>query len=211
MESNALLMDIFKPETIIIYGGLLLLLFVIFAECGLFFGFFLPGDSLLFVSGLLCDSHLSIPLWSLILLLIISSFAGTVTGYGFGRWAKSYMRNKKENFFYKKKYLDMTKTFYRKYGMMAFILGRFLPIFRTFIPILAGMVNIKVGKFLVYNLLGVCMWIIPLVSIGYWLGNAFPNIIDYLEIIVITLILLTSIPIIISWRKNKQLVSKEKI
>ncbi len=210
MESNALLMDLFKPEAIIIYGGLLLLLFVIFAESGLFFGFFLPGDSLLFVSGLLCESHLAISVWLLIVLLIISAFAGSVTGYGFGRWAKGYMRNKKENIFYKKKYLDITKSFYRKYGMMAFIVGRFLPIFRTFIPILAGMVHIKVSKFLAYNLLGVCLWVIPVVLLGYGLGNAFPNIINYLEIIVITLILVTSIPVILSWRKNRQLI-KEKM
>lgn len=211
MESNTLLMDLFKPESIIIYGGLLLLLFVIFAECGLFFGFFLPGDSLLFVAGLLCESHLNISIWLLITLLIIAAFAGSVVGYGFGRWAKIYLRNRKENFFYKKKYLEITKTFYRKYGMMAFVMGRFLPIFRTFIPILAGMVHIRISKFLAYNLLGVCMWVIPLVLLGYGLGNVFPNIIDYLEIIVISLILLTSIPVIISWRKNRQLMTKEKV
>jgi membrane-associated protein len=198
-----LFLDIFKPESIIEYGGLALLLLVIFAESGLFFAFFLPGDSLLFIAGLLCKSHLQIPVWLLIILIIVSAIAGTLTGFAFGKMARLYMTNKKENFFYKKKYLEITQRFYDRHGMSAFIIGRFLPIVRTFMPILAGIVNINSHRFIKYNILGICLWVISIVSAGHLLGNAFPAIVNYLEIIVIGLILITTFPIVMTWIKSK--------
>lgn len=181
------------------------MLFVIFAETGLFFGFFLPGDSLLFVAGLLTTSkYIDQPVGVLILLLVIAAFTGTCVGYIFGKWAKKYFRPKKENFFFKQKYLDMAQDFYRKYGMMAFIVGRFLPIVRTFVPILAGIVRIEFKKFLVYNFLGAVLWVSTLVLSGYWLGNVFPTLVDNVEFIIVTLIVVTSIPVIISYRKARR-------
>ena len=209
---DVLLIDLFRPETIIEYGGLALLLFVVFAETGLFFGFFLPGDSLLFVAGLLSDSpYLSMPIGLLIVLVIIAAICGTTVGYGFGYWAEGYLRNRKENFFYKKKYLDITQDFYRRYGMMTFIIGRFLPIIRTFVPILAGIVKIDFAKFLIYNLAGAAIWVTSLIMAGYWLGNAFPLITDHLDIIIVGMILLSSLPVIISWIKHKKSIVKERL
>src|SRR5688572_24691368 len=133
--------DLLNPQSIIQYGGLALLLFVIFAETGLFFGFFLPGDSLLFTAGLLTNSnYIDQPVGVLIILLIIAAVSGSTVGYWFGLGAERYFKDRKENFFYKKKYIDITQDFYGRYGMMAFILGRFMPIVRTFVPILAGIV-----------------------------------------------------------------------
>src|SRR4051812_36846824 len=124
MSSSLIAMgELFNPESIITYGGLALLLIVVFAENGLFFGFFLPGDSLLFVAGLLCETHLELPIWLLVVLLITAAFLGTLTGYGFGKLAKNYLTNKKENLFYKKKYLTVTEDFYAKHGLKAFVLG----------------------------------------------------------------------------------------
>ncbi|HEY3402363.1 MAG TPA: VTT domain-containing protein [Ohtaekwangia sp.] len=200
-----LFVDLFKPESIILYGGLTLLLFIIFAETGLFFGFFLPGDSLLFVAGVLSGTkYLEISVWLLIFLLIIAATTGTTVGYGFGRWAEGYLKNRKENFFYKKKYLEMTQDFYKRYGMMTFILGRFLPVVRTFVPILAGIVRIEFGKFLFYNVIGAAAWIISMVMAGHWLGNIFPGISEHLEIIVAGMILLTTIPLVSSWLKLRK-------
>ena len=122
-----LFLEFFNPQNIIQYGGLALLLFVIFAETGLFFGFFLPGDSLLFVAGLLSTSkYIDQPVGILIVLLVIAAFAGTTVGYFFGLVAKKCIkrRKEKENFFFKQKYLDMAQDFYKRYGMMAFIVGR---------------------------------------------------------------------------------------
>ena len=197
------ILDFFNPQNIIQYGGLALLLFIIFAETGLFFGFFLPGDSLLFVAGLLTTSkYIDQPVWSLIILLVIAAFSGTTVGYYFGAWAKRYFKPKDENLFYKPRYIEMARGFYKRYGMMAFIVGRFLPIVRTFVPILAGIVKIEVKKFLFYNLLGATLWIVTLVMAGYWLGNMFPALIENVEIIIVTLIVVTAIPVIISYRRH---------
>lgn len=207
-----LFIEFFNPQNIIQYGGLALLLFIIFAETGLFFGFFLPGDSLLFVAGLLSNSkYIDQPVGLLIIMLIIAAFTGTCVGYFFGIWAKRYFRPKKENFFFKQKYLDMAQDFYKRYGMMAFIVGRFLPIVRTFVPILAGIVKIEFKKFLFYNLLGAIAWVTTLVMAGHWLGNMFPAIIDNVELIIVVLIVVTSIPVIISYRKNHDQLKNGKI
>lgn len=207
---TVLFLEFFNPQNIIQYGGLILLLFIIFAETGLFFGFFLPGDSLLFVAGLLSNSkYIDQPIGLLVLMLVVAAFAGSTVGYFFGIWAKLYFRPKKENFFFKQKYLDMAQDFYKRYGMMAFIVGRFLPIVRTFVPILAGIVKIEFKKFLLYNLLGAIAWIGSLVMAGYWLGNMFPALIDNVEIIIVSLIVVTAVPVIISYRKNHRKLEKK--
>jgi membrane-associated protein len=203
--SVPLVMDLFKPQSIILYGGLTLLLFVVFAETGLFFGFFLPGDSLLFVAGLFANTkYLDVSVWLLMVLLIIAAVSGTTVGYYFGKWFSRHLETRKENFFYKRKYMDMTQAFYDKYGMTAFILGRFLPVIRTFVPILAGMVKIEFAKFFFYNVIGASIWIIVLVMAGYWLGNIFPQLADNLGYVVIGMIVLTSIPLVTSWLKLKK-------
>lgn len=203
--------DILNPETIIQVGGLALLLFVIFAETGLFFGFFLPGDSLLFIAGIYHTKYLDINIWLLIILLVIAAIAGTTVGYFFGRWAETYLKRRKENFFYKKKYMEMAQEFYGRYGMTAFILGRFLPIVRTFVPILAGMVRIPFGKFFFFNLVGAATWIIVMIMAGHLLGTAFPAITDHLEVIVVGMVLLSAVPVLVSWFRNRKLVPKENL
>jgi membrane-associated protein len=203
-EDIILFIELLNPETIIKYGGIVLLLLIIFAETGLFFGFFLPGDSLLFIAGLLSDSeYLDQPVGVLIILLIIAAVSGTCVGFFFGQWAEQYLKHRKENFFYKRKYLDMANNFYQKHGMTAFIVGRFLPIIRTFIPILAGLIRVKFSSFLVYNIVGAAAWIIPLVLAGHWLGNIFPNLIHNVEFVILGMVILTSIPVIISYRKHR--------
>jgi len=199
------IVEFFNPQYLIQYGGLVLLLFIVFAETGLFFGFFLPGDSLLFVAGLLTTSkYIDQPVGILVALLIIAAFAGTTVGYFFGAWAKRYFRPKDSNLFFKQKYLDMAQDFYARYGMMAFIVGRFLPIVRTFVPILAGFVKIDLKKFMIYNLLGAALWITSLVMAGYWLGNIFPGLVDNVEFIIVTLIVVTAIPVYLSYRRARK-------
>jgi membrane-associated protein len=198
------LSELVNPEALIQYGGLVLLLLIIFAETGLFFGFFLPGDSLLFAAGLLSESpYLDTPVTILIILLVGAAVLGTTVGYGVGRWAKTYLENRSEGFFYRKKYIELTEAFYQRHGMMAFVLGRFLPIVRTFVPILAGMTHINFKKFLIYNFLGATVWVVTMVMAGHLLGNAFPNLIEYLEYIVFGMILVTAIPLVISFFKSR--------
>lgn len=206
MEENLLLfLDFLNPEAIIRYGGFALLIVIIFAETGVFFGFFLPGDSLLFIAGLLSESeYLDVHVSVMIPVLILAAVAGSTTGYFTGRWAGNYLKNRKENFFFKKKYLDMTHDFYERHGMMAFILGRFLPVIRTFVTILAGTVNINFGKFFVFNVVGATLWITSMVMAGNLLGRAFPDLPDYLEIIVVSMILVSAIPVVITWFRAKR-------
>ena len=198
--------DIFNPESIIRYGGITLLLVIIFMETGVFFGFFLPGDSLVFVAGLLSGTeYLDINILLLWPLLIACAATGSMLGYWFGSRAGNYLAQRKENFFYKKRYLDMTRGFYDQYGMWAFILGRFLPIIRTFVPIFAGLAHINYNKFILFNIIGATIWISTMLFAGYGLGNMFPTLTDHLEAIVAGMIVLTAIPVLVAWRRQKRL------
>jgi membrane-associated protein len=142
-------------QSIISKGGFLLLLLVVFAETGLFFGFFLPGDYLLFMAGLLCASGIfDVNITLLIISLIMAGILGNYTGYYFGRRTGTMLLNKHDSFFFKKRYVVMAEQFYLKYGGMALILGRFFPIIRTFAPIFAGIVKVDVKKFSLYNIIG---------------------------------------------------------
>ncbi len=195
--------DLFKPQELIEFGGFALVLIIIFIENGVFFGFFLPGDSLLFAAGLLSDTILKITLSKLIIGIALAAIAGYYFGYWFGWKTGSNIYNRKESIFFKKKYIDTAEEFYKKYGGIALVLGRFLPIVRTFAPILAGIVRVNSFIFLMYNIVGAILWPLVICSAGYYVGKFFPNAIDYLNYIIILFILVTSIPIIQSFTKKK--------
>lgn len=204
LEDILLFIDLFNPEAIIQWGGLALLLTVIFIETGVFFGFFLPGDSLVFTAGLLANSkYIDLPIFALVLLLIIAAVAGSTVGYFTGRWAERYLKTRSENFFYRRKFIDIARDFYTKHGMMAFIFGRFLPIVRTFTPILAGIIRIDPKTFFILNITGASIWIASMCLGGYYLGKIFPAIINSLDLIVPALIIITAVPVYMLWRKQR--------
>lgn len=204
-EKLLLFLDFLNPEELIRYGGFTLLILIIFAETGVFFGFFLPGDSLLFIAGLLSESeYLDVHVSVMIPVLVVAAVAGSTTGYFTGLWAGNYLKNRKENFFFKKKYLEMTHDFYERHGMMAFILGRFLPVIRTFVTILAGTVKINFPKFFIFNIVGATLWITSMVMAGNLLGKAFPDLPDYLEIIVVGMVLLSAVPVALTWFRARR-------
>jgi membrane-associated protein len=197
-----------NPESIIQYGGLALLLFVVFAETGLLVGFFLPGDSLIFISGLICATRpelLDVNIATLLSSLAAAAIIGNVTGYLFGRKVGPALFKREDSLIFKKRYLSVTQSFYERHGGKALVLGRFLPIIRTFAPILAGVIKVDFSKFMLYNLVGAVLWIGSLGTIGYFLGSEFPWIEDYLEYIVIFLIIVTLIPVVRTWRKERKL------
>ncbi|MCD6067690.1 MAG: yqjA [Bacteroidetes bacterium] len=200
------LKDLVDPESIVRLG-LPLLLFVIFAETGLLVGFFLPGDSLVFISGLICatnNDYIGVGIITLILSMSAAAIAGNMTGYWFGRKVGDRLYKRKDSFFFKRRHLDATQAFYEKHGGKTIILGRFLPIIRTFAPILAGVIKIDVKKFLLYNVIGAVAWIGSISSIGYFLGRQYPQTKDYLGWIVIGLIIITTIPVILTYIKEKK-------
>jgi membrane-associated protein len=198
------LKQLVNPESIIHYGGIYLLLFVVFAETGLFVGFFLPGDSLLFTAGLLCSTHIiELHPSLLVALIIIAAVAGNMVGYAFGKKVGPLLFKRKSGLLFRQEHLISANEFYKKHGKKTIILSRFLPIVRTFAPIVAGIVKLEIYKFFIYSLVGAFFWVNILVLTGYFLGKYIPGTKDYLGYIVIFLIVITSIPFVINSIKKK--------
>lgn len=207
--------DLFKPQELIEFGGLALILIIIFLENGVFFGFFLPGDSLLFTAGLLAypSGHqvLHVEIENLILGIGLAAILGYYFGFWFGHRTGEAIYNKKDTFFFKRKYIETAEVFYKKYGGLALIMGRFLPIVRTFAPILAGVVKVRPQIFFLYNIVGAFLWPSVIVTAGYFVGQFVPNALDYLNWIVIAFIAVTTIPIVNTWRKEQARKKAEQL
>jgi membrane-associated protein len=206
------LKDLLNPEFYINNGGLWVLLFIVFAETGLMVGFFLPGDSLLFVAGIYSQSLISkiIPggtssdIADLLILLILISTCGVLgnfAGYWFGKKSGPFLFQRKDNLLFKKRYLYDARAFYDKHGGQAIVFARFLPIIRTFAPIIAGIVAMDKKKFLVYNLIGCVAWVFTMLMGGHYLNKFFINKFGFdmqkhLEVIVIGIVLITTLPVL---------------
>ena len=194
-----IILNLFRdPVHLIQYGGIVLLLVIIYLETGLFLGLVLPGgDYLIFTAGLLCGTHyLDVPLMILVSLMILAAILGDFTGYAKGRWLGPKLFNKSDSRIFKQEYLVRTRNFYEKYGILAFIAGRFLPVIRTLIPMLAGATKISISKFSYLNVFGAVIWIGTLTPLGYFLGNAYPGIMNYSIYFLIGFVLIASIPMI---------------
>lgn len=220
--------DLLTPMFYILYGGIWLLLLIIFAETGLFVGFFFPGDSLLFVAGILSTSlvdSISLNTGSDFLNLMIiaglctvAGILGNTVGYITGRKVGPAMYNWKDRLLFKQKYLHQAKDFYDKYGGGAIVFARFLPFIRTFAPIVAGIVSMDKKKFSFYNIVGCIAWVVSMLFIGHYL-NAFTkkqfgiDLEEHLEVIVIVIVLVTTAPVLIKLifgKKKKFEESDEK-
>lgn len=210
--------DFLNPEFYIQNGGLWLILFIVFAETGLFAGFFLPGDSLLFVAGIYSNELaaelmiINSDVLNLVLvcvLIIVAGILGNTAGYWFGAASGPFLFTRKDTFFYKKKHLYTAKAFYEKHGGGAIVFARFLPMIRTFAPIVAGIVKMDKSKFTFYNIVGCIAWVFSMMFAGHYLYKFFLNqygfdLKERLEYIIIVIVLVTTAPVII------QLVKKGK-
>ncbi len=199
------LQHVVDPVKLLREGGFYLLLFVIFAETGLFFGFFLPGDYLLFLAGMfVATDKLDVSIYVLIAGLIAAAVAGNFVGYWFGKKTGPVLYDRDDSFFFKKRFLRAAENYYKKQGAFALIMGRFIPIVRTFAPIIAGIVRLDYRKFAFYNITGAFLWITSLTLLGFFLGRKFEKEInDYLLYIIIGFILITTIPLVITYLKRK--------
>lgn len=188
------------PNSIIEYGGLWLLLFVIFAETGLLLGFFLPGDNLILLAGILCKAKpdlINVNYFLLVVLMTMAAVLGNVFGYWFGRTVGEKLYSKKDSWFFKQKHITVTKKYYSKYGgNTTLVIARFLPLVRTFAPIIAGVIKVDLIQFMIFNIIGAAAWILSLSAIGYFLVQLFPQITQHMGYIFIALIILTSLPIL---------------
>ena len=192
--------DISSIIQILGYTGLFA---IIFAESGLFFGFFLPGGSLLFTAGLLASQGL-FNIFYLEIIVFLAAILGDNVGYWFGHKVGHKIFNKEDSIFFHKKHLIKTKEFYEKYGKIAIILGRFMPIVRTFLPILAGVGEMNYKKFFSYNVVGALFWAVGVSLLGFFLGQSVPGIEKYITPIIIGIIFLSILPIIIKLFERKK-------
>lgn len=177
---------------------------VVFAESGLFFGFFFPGDSLLFTAGLLSSQEL-LSVWVLIPLVITAAVLGDTVGYWFGAKVGPRIFTREDSFFFHKRHIERTNIFYKQYGARAVVLARFIPIVRTFTPILAGVGGMHYGTFLRYNIVGGALWGGGVTLLGYFLGTVIPGIDGYLLPIILLIIVASFLPVIVEMRKNKSI------
>lgn len=196
--------------------GIYIVLFIVFAETGLFAGFFLPGDSLLFLAGIynrelieniliIDNGFLNVTLLST--MVAVAGILGNVIGYWFGSKSGYYLYNKEDSFWFKKKYLVQSKDFFERHGGRAIIFARFLPIFRTFAPIVAGIVSMERKKFMFYNVISSFIWSFTLIFAGHYLygfllNNYQIDLKQHIEVIVIILVLLTLSPVIFKLAKR---------
>lgn len=197
------------PEYLLSHGGFYIVCLIVFAETGLFFGFFLPGDYLLFLAGLFCAlNKIDVSIATMFFGILGSGIAGNFAGYWFGYRAGPMLFKKEDSWIFKKKYIVMAEEFYQKYGGTALVIGRFVPIIRTFAPIFAGVVKLDFKKFVLYNVSGALIWVGLLTLSGYYLGELFPEIINYVEYIVIGMIVIAFLPLGIAvlrrWLKSRK-------
>ncbi len=192
-------------EWIIHNGGLYMLLFVIFAETGLFVGFFLPGDSLLFAAGIyindLAREFFNIHYVVIIILVIIASILGNMVGFWFGNKTGPLLYQRKDSFLFKKKHLLRAHDFYEQYGKGTIFLAKFLPIIRTFAPIVAGIVKMDKKTFHFYNIIGSIVWVSTMMLGGHFLQSIVwrkfgYSLKDHIEAITIVIILITTLPVL---------------
>jgi membrane-associated protein len=184
-------------ESIITIGGIIGVTAIVFAESGLFFGFFLPGDSLLFTAGFLASQGV-VPIVPLVVCVIVAAILGDSVGYWFGRKVGPMIFARPDSRWFSQKRVHDAHVFFEKHGPKSIILARFIPAVRTFTPILAGVGQMHYGKFLTFNIIGGLLWAGVLPLAGYFLGAKVPGAEHYVSHIVLVIIILSILPIVIS-------------
>jgi membrane-associated protein len=200
-----------NSEEIIRTGGLVLITLIIFAENGLFFAFFLPGDYLVFLAGIFCALNiLNVSIFLLLGCLFGAAILGSLTGYLTGRFFGDRIQNRPDSLFFKKKHIETTRAYFDRYGSRTLVISRFLPVVRTFAPILAGLVKMKWPGFMLYNVLGAGLWIFGLTGGGYYFGEKFPWIINYVHYIIIFFLAITTFTVVRGYFGAKKDMSNEE-
>ena len=198
--------DALEPTTLIKSFGYAGLFFTVFAESGMLFGFFLPGDSLMFTAGFLASQgylHIGV----LIPLLFIAAFVGDSTGYYIGKKAGPKVFSKEKSILFNPQNVEKTRAFFERYGNKTIFLARFIPVVRTFAPIMAGVGEMKYPVFLRYNLIGALVWAVGITLLGYLFGNTIPNADRYMLSVIGLIVLISFIPPIWHLYKERQKIS----
>ncbi len=192
------------PKTIIA-AGYVAITVIIFAECGLLIGFFLPGDSLLFTAGLFASqAGFGLDIGTLSVLCAIAAIVGPLVGYWYGKALGARLFNKEDSLLFRKHHLVRAHEFYERHGGKALILARFMPIVRTFAPVVAGMASMDYARFVVYTVVGAALWAVGVTWAGYFLGRIYPDAGKYIEYIVVVIVLVSIAPPIIHLLRERQ-------
>jgi len=186
------------------WAGYVGLTAIIFVETGLFFGFLLPGDSLLVTAGLLASQGLSLDVYLLGLLLNIAAIVGDNTNYWIGRYMGPRVFTREESLFFRRRHVERAHDFYERHGAKTIVLARFMPIIRTFAPLVAGVAKMSYRTFLTYSVLGGTAWIWSMLFTGYFLGRYVPGIDRHIEMVIVLVIFLSILPGIIGWIRERK-------
>ena len=196
-----LLRSLHDVEAIIRWGGLFMIVAIVFAETGLLVGFFLPGDSLLFTAGFLAaGGHVNIAL--MLVFVTAAAIAGDQVGYFIGYKTGPKIFQREDSRFFKREHLLRTQAFYEKHGGKTIILARFVPIVRTFAPVVAGVAMMEYRRFVTYNVVGGFAWVWSMGLGGYLLGNIIPR--QYLEPAVLVIVVLSIMPLFVEWWRHRK-------
>jgi membrane-associated protein len=198
------------PQTII-HAGYVAIAIVIFAECGLLIGFFLPGDSLLFTAGFLASQHLGVEIWTLSALCGLAAAIGPLVGYWYGAWAGPRLFNREDSMWFRKQHLIRAHEFYERHGGKALVIARFMPIVRTFAPVVAGMAYMNYARFVAYTVVGAVLWAVGVTWLGYFLGSLIPDAGKYLEYIVAAIIVVSIAPPVIHFLRQRNKASLTRV
>jgi membrane-associated protein len=193
---------IYNVPELIRLVGLYGMIFIVFAETGLMVGFFLPGDSLLVTAGLFAAKG-DLNIWTLIPCLIVAAIAGNATGYFIGRTAGQALYSRPNSLLFRREHLIRTHAFYERHGGKTIILAQFMPIVRTFAPVVAGAAEMTYRRFATYNVVGAVIWITSMSLTGFFLGRAIPDLEKRIHYVVAVVIFLSLLPAIIGWLKSK--------
>lgn len=189
-------------DELIRWGGHFVLISIVFAETGLMAGFFLPGDSLLVTAGLFAAAgYLNI--WLLVLELSVAAILGDSLSYAIGRRVGPRIFAREDSILFNKRHLFRTKAFYERYGVKTIVLARFIPVIRTFAPVVAGVGEMKYSTFLTFNILGGIGWVLLMLLAGFWLGRLIPNVDQHIHNIILVVIVLSILPILREWWKER--------
>ena len=193
------------PRQLVEWGGYVGLTLIVFVETGLLIGFFLPGDSLLVTAGLLAATDIvDLNILVLNLLLIPAAIIGDAVGYWIGRRAGRPLFDRPDSRFFKRKHLLQTQAFYERHGGKTIVLARFVPIIRTFAPVVAGVAEMPYRRFAAFNIFGGIGWVVSMTFTGYFLGSVIPGIDKHIELLALVIIAISLVPLVIEYIRHRR-------
>jgi membrane-associated protein len=193
----------YSLDDLIRWGGYVILVAIVFAETGLLIGFFLPGDSLLITAGLVAATG-ALDIWWLNALLIAAAIIGDTVGYAIGYRAGPRIFTREQSLLFRPSHVERTRQFYERHGAKTIVIARFVPIVRTFAPVVAGVGQMEYRRFVFYNVAGGVGWVTSMTWAGYLLGQTIPNIGDHIHVVVVIVIVLSLIPIAVELYRERR-------